>query len=540
MKKLLTILIILTVFFAFDIPSVVEAQSSNQAPSAEQPQAGKKDEDKPEARNRDKKKKARPSPSPTTEQSSTQTTSLFQIIVKRVFSIIPDVTSSPAPHPSTTPQTRGEAPQGEQPRAEEKKDDNSRTKRSEKKKASPSPSPTPTSTLASTQTSVSVGKIKKTNLQYPIKELGNCKSEADCKKYCDLKENIKKCAEFGKKTGLMTAQEAEVAQVLVNTTNGPGGCTDKESCAKVCDDPKNTNACLEYAKKNNLMTDDELEKAKKVAGIISAGSKTPGGCQTPQACRGYCTGGDHVDECIEFARGAGLISGDEAKEMGKGRDFLKNGGPGGCKSREKCEAYCEDDSHQSECEAFFKKAGVPDRKPMDKSGKPPKTGGGAVCTTREECEAFCKNPANAETCKNVVIKGGQTTGPEIQGDIGKLLENINQMPQESKECLKGALGAETFEKLMRGEMPTSPIGGDVMQSCFAKGIEEYEQKAMPTKKPDDFSLEYGPGPSSQAIPGGVPEEIPPGQPGEAGGVPEVQGVSVTPSLLDKILDWLRR
>lgn len=404
-------------------------------------------------------------------------------------------------------------------------------------------SPTPTLTPTPTPTPKS-SKASKQNLTYPIKdkELGNCKSKTDCKKYCDLKENTKKCLEYGAKTGLMSQAEVAVAEAVTETTNGPGGCTDKESCAKVCDDPANSKVCLDFAQENNLMSSDELEKAKKVMGIISTGGKTPGGCSTPQACKAYCSGGAHVDECIEFAKGAGLISGEEAKEMERGRDFLKNGGPGGCKSREECESYCENDDHQAECEVFFKNAGVPDAKSKDKSGKPPKTGGGAVCKTRDECEAFCKNPANAEACKNVVIKQDSSSSPETGGDLLALLGNINQMPEESKECLKQALGTEIFGKLTKGEMPTTPINDDVMQSCFAKGVEEYEQKAMPTKKPDDFSLEYGPGPGYTFNSEGtvVPQDTNNTPENTPGGVSEVQGISTIRSILDVVLGWFRK
>ncbi len=317
----------------------------------------------------------------------------------------------------------------------------------------------------------------------------------------------------------MTREEAERIRNATQVKSGPGGCNNQESCASYCDRPENLSVCLDYAEKNNLMSADELDKSKKVLAVLSSGAKTPGDCKTPKACQQYCSGGGpKIEECVSFAKGAGLIAEDEASQVREGEDFLKNGGPGGCKSRQECESYCENENHQQECETFFKNAGIPDSQPRDKSGKPPKTGGGPLCTTLEECKTFCANPANAEACKNVVMKENQASGPTIKGNTQELLQNINQMPQESKECLKQALGAETFEKLMRGETLTTPINGDVMQSCFAKGVEEYEKKVMPTKKPEDSDI-GSPPPSKSS---------------------EVQGATTKRSLLDVILGWFRR
>lgn len=249
--------------------------------------------------------------------------------------------------------------------------------------AAPPSTPIPSTTLPTATVTTPVQ-----NLKYPVEELGNCQNKEDCARYCDLDENFNACNEYAVKMGLRTREEAERLRNARNVKSGPGGCDSQESCAAYCDKPENLNVCLDYAEKNNLMSADELEKTKKALKAISSGTKTPGGCQTPKTCQAYCSGGAQVDECLEFAKGAGLLSGDEAKEMEKGKDFLKKGGPGGCKSKEECESYCEKDDHEQECEAFFKNAGVSDSKSGDRSGKPPKTGGGAGCTTREECEVF--------------------------------------------------------------------------------------------------------------------------------------------------------
>ncbi|QQG44192.1 MAG: hypothetical protein HYW86_05030 [Candidatus Roizmanbacteria bacterium] len=360
------------------------------------------------------------------------------------------------------------------------------------------------------------------NLSYPIAELGSCKDKADCQKYCDMPENVSACNEYAVKNGFMAREEAERIRNATQVKSGPGGCNSQENCASYCDKPENLNVCLDYAEKNNLMSADELSKSKKVLSILSSGSQTPGECKTPKQCQSYCSDSSRSAECISFARGAGLISEEEAKEAQKVAPFLQNGGPGGCKSKTECDAYCN--THKDECDAFMERAGI---EPPNIEGKPKKTGGGAVCTTVEECKTFCQNPANAEACKNVVIKEFQTSGPTIQGDIGKLLQNVNQMPQESKDCLRQALGAEVFRKLMAGEMLTTPISGDVMQSCFAKGVEEYEKKMQPTKKPDDWDMVSTPSGNTQISP----------SPSSSS---EVEGTSTQRTILEMIIDWFRK
>ena len=47
------------------------------------------------------------------------------------------------------------------------------------------------------------------NIQYPVKELGNCKDEAACKAYCDKPKNMKACIDFAEKNNLMSKEEVE-------------------------------------------------------------------------------------------------------------------------------------------------------------------------------------------------------------------------------------------------------------------------------------------------------------------------------------------
>ncbi|MCL4384099.1 hypothetical protein M1116_01470 [Patescibacteria group bacterium] len=368
-------------------------------------------------------------------------------------------------------------------------------------------------------------------VSFPIPELGNCQSKSDCKSYCDKPENVAKCSDYGVAHGLMTAQDARRAKAISQTSNGPGGCKDMDSCSSFCDRPENVSSCLDYASKHNLMSSDDLDKARKVASVITGGGSTPGGCRTPQSCKSYCDNDSHRDECIGFAQRAGLISAQEAAGVNGMGDKLKNGGPGGCKTKEQCAAYCQDQAHGEECAKFFGDSGDHGQPPPEgDKNKPPKGNGGAVCSTIEECKAFCANPANAEACKNVVIKDGGQSGPEKSGDIGKLRDNFAQMPEESQNCIRQTIGSDNYDLIMSGQMPKTAINSDSLQSCFAQGVQEHEQKLMPTKKPDDSDM-GGPLPEQ-----GQQQEQPEGI--RPAATPEVKGVSTGTTLWEKIREWI--
>lgn len=286
-----------------------------------------------------------------------------------------------------------------------------------------------------------------------------------------------------------------------------GNCANVSACRAYCDDQANRVQCTDFAKKKGLYKEEQ--NAKKADGQkILVKAKEILGCNSESACRAICEQESNRDKCSRFAKEAGIEGG------------VKRVGPGGCNSEESCRAYC--DTHEEECQKF---GGGPDgnQGPRDKN-RPPKGSGGPVCTTRDECEAFCKNPANQEACKNVVISKDENKGPnpeEVKAQMGRLRQNIAQMPAESQECLKQALGGDTFAKIMAGEALSSPIDGGVMQSCFAKGVKEFEEKEnlKKPKKVDDFGSESQPVQPTQTQ--------------------EVKGVSIGRTFLNNLLDWLR-
>lgn len=202
------------------------------------------------------------------------------------------------------------------------------------------------------------------SLQFPIVELGNCGDVSSCKAYCDVAENESACAAYGRTHGLLPQNPSartgsgvqQKLEALIQNGGGPGGCSTTLECRTYCSDSTHRDECAAFAQKNGLLTKpqkDEVTKTQKLQALISAG-KGPGSCSSVSDCKTYCGDSAHRDECIAFAKSAGVVSPDEALKMSK----IPPTGPGGCTSREACAAFCNDTTNTETCISFAKEHGV--------------------------------------------------------------------------------------------------------------------------------------------------------------------------------------
>lgn len=206
-----------------------------------------------------------------------------------------------------------------------------------------------------------------------------------------------------------------------------GNCKDKAACAAYCDKPKNTELCLNYAQKNNLMSDDEVKIAKN---FITAGSKGPGGCKSKESCETYCNDIKHIDECVSFAEKNNLMPPQELAEAKKVQAAIARGvKPPPCGNKKQCDAYCEESEHMEECISFGAEAGFIQGKELDEARKmlaavkrgvkPP------PCRGKEACDAYCSEPENMEVCMNFAMEAGFMDEKE-KADAGKMLVAIKK------------------------------------------------------------------------------------------------------------------
>lgn len=362
------------------------------------------------------------------------------------------------------------------------------------------------------------------DVQFPVAELGNCKSETDCRNYCDKPENTPACLNFAEKNNLMDKSEIETARKFVASGNkGPGGCTSKDSCETYCNDISHIDECVSFAEDNGLIPEEELKEARKVRDAIKRGVKPPA-CTSKKQCDSYCESSEHMEECINFAVEADLMSGEEKENSQKMLQAVKRGikpppcrgkevcdqycqqpdnmeacmsfaveagfmpeaerenaqkmlsaikkgvKPPNCRGKEECDAYCQSDEHFEECANFAEAAGFMDAKDAEMARKTKGKGPGG-CKGKEECESFCNNQANQEICFKFAEDNGMIPEEELKKmkeGMGRMREDVNRMPSEAKDCLKSALGEETMNKIQSGELTPGPQLGNAIQDCFQK------------------------------------------------------------------------
>ena len=407
------------------------------------------------------------------------------------------------------------------------------------------------------------GALAQAEPAFPIAELGNCKSQAECASFCDNENNITSCVNYAERNGMMSAQDAAEARKFAKIGSGPGGCKSKSACATYCDNIDNIDSCLQFAVQNGFVNDEELAEAKKVAEALKSGAKMPGGCKTKAECESYCNSSDKMSECLDFAEKAGLIPDDELEEARKVAKALKSGKkqPGGCTNKKSCDTYCSVSSNMEECVNFALAAGlIPPEEvenvkkilPMMKAGKMPggcfkkedcdaycadeshadecanfaieagfmspeeaemykKTGGKGPgnCRSKESCEAYCDDPANQESCFNFAKEKGLISEEELQeieAGAERFNEGLQMATPEVIDCIKSKVGEQAFSKMQSGGMP-SREAGEAMGSCFGSLMKPPQGgEGGEYGPPEGYDESQGP-PSAEDIQSMVPEGV---------------------------------
>ncbi len=337
-------------------------------------------------------------------------------------------------------------------------------------------------------------------INYPVEELGNCQNEDECQAYCDSWENIEECVSFAEAHNLLSPEELAEAKKIIKALAGgavpPGGCLNPTQCKAYCEEPTLIEECITFAEKAGIIPPSEAAEARQVRKALLAGIPLPGNCGTKKKCDAYCSKPAHMQECIQFARKAGLISAEEAAQAEKVMPLMAKGeSPGGCKSKEECETYCADENHVEECIQFAQKAGLMTQEELKMFRKTKGKGPGG-CKSKIECDAFCNNPANQEICFQFALDHDLIPPEklqEIKEGAARLKQGLAQANSETLECIKTVVGKENLEKIKAGTfLPTQEMG-DQIGACFDKYMSphlESPPKGLPGSPPEGF---IGPG-----------------------------------------------
>ncbi|OHB22617.1 MAG: hypothetical protein A2939_04365 [Parcubacteria group bacterium RIFCSPLOWO2_01_FULL_48_18] len=194
---------------------------------------------------------------------------------------------------------------------------------------------------------------------------GECKDEKTCVAYCENIAHIQECVSFVEKYDLLPEDELteikNIASALKAGAKLPGDCTGKENCLAYCENPAHIDECLAFAEKAGFISGEELAEAKKVAPFLKRG-ETPGGCKSKAECEAYCGYPDHVDECISFAEKLGLMSAREAelikKAAGKSPGDCARGSRNPEEAQVKCVAFCNKEENRQTCFKFAVEMGL--------------------------------------------------------------------------------------------------------------------------------------------------------------------------------------
>ncbi|HEY4497063.1 MAG TPA: hypothetical protein VI432_02860, partial [Candidatus Paceibacterota bacterium] len=330
---------------------------------------------------------------------------------------------------------------------------------------------------------VTIYKGSRKNIKFPIKELGNCGSEVECRAYCDDDKNVLTCIEYSINNDLLSGEEKEeakkVLEFLKKGENLPGGCATREECVSYCSEESNGDECVEFTLKAGLVQPDEVEEYKKVRQYIASG-ETPGGCKTKNACDRYCSDTANIEECFAFAEKAGLIPSGEIEQARKAIEFMKRGEmPGGCRNKEECMTYCEVESHMAECIEFGVKAGFMTEEEAKLAKRFLESGGPGGCKGREECDHFCNDPKNQSACFDFAVEAGFIAEEDAEffkkqmeqgGGESRQTGGFEQMPAKVRECLDNRLGSGIAAKFASGEIAPTREMMSSMRIC----IEEFQ------------------------------------------------------------------
>lgn len=307
---------------------------------------------------------------------------------------------------------------------------------------------------------------------FPVAELGGCGSEGECRVYCDDERNAEACLAFAEREGVMEKGEVVRARAMVQALRSgesPGGCTSREACEAFCSDVTNIETCLVFAERHGIRDEAEVKEMRQVARALREGVALPGGCRSKESCDAYCESPDHMEECLAFAEKAGFIEGRELEMARKVLPLMRRGEmPGGCRGKDACDTYCESPDHTEECVVFAEKAGFMSHEEAEMVRKTGGRGPGG-CRGKEECEAFCNSEENQETCFSFGKEHGLISDEDLKRmEEGRrqVQESFGQMPEGVLACLTERLGAEELEKIRSGALMPGSRTGEAMRGCF--------------------------------------------------------------------------
>jgi len=223
-----------------------------------------------------------------------------------------------------------------------------------------------------------------------------------------------------------------------------GNCSSEETCRTYCDQPANFAGCFAFAKKHDLIKGPIADKSVNEIRQLSAKLQEkggPGGCRTHNECQSFCDQLGNIEACFAYAEKEKILDKAELAEVQKIKSALGKGAkmPGGCTSKDSCEKYCFggdgarggkfNPARLDECVSFGVKAGF---MTPEEGEMVKKTGGEGPGGCRgQECRKFCDDLNNHKECFQFAEKHGLIS-PEEGGFARKVMEKTGC--RSRREC----------------------------------------------------------------------------------------------------------
>ncbi|MFH1608646.1 MAG: hypothetical protein ABH951_01345 [Patescibacteria group bacterium] len=345
----------------------------------------------------------------------------------------------------------------------------------------------------------------------------NCKGKEECDAFCQSEEHMDECINFSVAAGMMDEKQAEMAKKTRG--KGPGGCIGKEACDVFCQD--NQEECFKFGVENGMIPPEEIQKMEQnKANFKQTFNNLPPVVET---CLKEFIGSEQVEKFKSGEIMPPKEIGDKMKncfekmgppnpgEPGAGGMIPPAGqaGPGGCKTQEECQQYCE--SNPEECQKFQPSPGMinPGEQMMSQQAGP----GG--CKSPEECDAFCKS--NPDQCGNFNSAGGEQfvapgMGMGMGGDqqpmmsqsqiemqkqidqqtgqyIQQIQQNVQQFPQDQQLMMEQKMDLNQTNDIQYGpdgglNMKPGPEGFYGQQPMMEQPMEQqFMQEQQPMVEP---------------------------------------------------------
>ena len=272
----------------------------------------------------------------------------------------------------------------------------------------------------------------------------------------------------------------DLRQILAAKDSGvrfPGDCNTRYRCIEYCEQSENAIECVNFAEDAGFISHDEAEQARKWLPLILRGV-TPGQCDSAEECEAYCEDTDNALECMEFAVKYEILPPDELEILRKILPFMRAGTmPGGCRTKDECEAYCTADGHFEECLDLGLALGVIKPGEVDLIRKSGGKGPGG-CRSSKDCEAFCTKPENQKECTDFAVKIGLMTQEEADSAqaAGDVKECFAEADEKIISCFVTNLGTDLFEQMKAGKMPYDIAIIEKMRKATAC-MKQYSDKA---------------------------------------------------------------